>query len=133
MGRAMRNMAIHRMVRSAITGEPFPLFGDGSHVRDFTYVDDIVAANVLTATSDVADGSVFNVAGGGATTVTELLETVGAAVGRPVPLDRQDEQPGDVRETNGTTEAIRSATGWAPQVSLADGVRAEADWLRALL
>lgn len=127
------DMAIHRMVRSALNGEPFPLFGDGSHVRDFTFVDDVVAANVLTATFDVPDGSVFNVAGGGATTVSELLETVGAAVGRPVPLERQAEQPGDVRETNGATDAIRAATGWAPQVSLAEGVQAEADWLRRMV
>lgn len=127
------DMAIHRMVRSALSGEPFPLFGDGSHVRDFTFVDDIVEANVLTGTGDVAPGSVFNVAGGGATTVSELLELVGEAVGRAVPLDRQAEQPGDVRETNGSTDAIRAATGWTPRVAIAEGVRAEADWLRQLV
>jgi UDP-glucuronate 4-epimerase len=125
-------MATHRMIRAALLGEEFPLFGDGSHVRDFTFVDDIVAANVLAATSPVEPGSVFNVAGGGATTVTELLELVGEAVGRPVPVDRQAEQAGDVRETNGSTDALRAATGWSPTVGIADGVREQVAWQRTL-
>ncbi len=126
------DMATHRMIRAALLGEQFPLFGDGSHVRDFTYVDDIVAANVLAATSPVEPGSVFNVAGGGATTVTELLDVVGETVGRPVPVDRRAEQAGDVRETNGSTDALRAATGWTPTVGIADGVSEQAAWQRTL-
>src|SRR5690606_34569310 len=58
------DMAMHRLVASALGGPAFPLFGDGSHVRDFTYVADVVKANVAAATADVARGTVINIAGG---------------------------------------------------------------------
>lgn len=126
------DMATHRMIRAAALGEPFPLYGDGSAVRDFTFVNDIVEANVLSATADVAPGSVFNVAGGGSTKISELIELVGEAVGRPVPIQHLGEQPGDVRETGGAIAAIAAATGWSPAVDIHEGVREQVAWQLAL-
>lgn len=126
------DMATHRMIRAAALGEPFPLYGDGTAVRDFTFVDDVVEANALAARADVVPGSVFNVAGGGATSVAELLDLVGDAVGRAVPVDRLAEQPGDVRETSGATDALTEATGWRPTVGIGDGVKEQAAWQLAL-
>ena len=62
-------MAIYRMIESAIEGNPFPLYGDGSHIRDFTYVSDVVAADVAAAEMDLPPGIVMNIAGGASTTV----------------------------------------------------------------
>lgn len=126
------DMAIHRMIRAALLEEPFPLFGDGSHVRDFTYVDDIVAANVVASTAAVQPGLALNVAGGGAVTVSDLLALVGEAVGRVVPVDRQPEQPGDVKETRGSTAQITSLTGWMPRVQLVTGLTQQVEWQRRL-
>ncbi len=58
------DMAFTRFVRAAVLDEEITIFGDGEQVRDFTFIDDIVAANVLAAATDVPAGSVFNVAGG---------------------------------------------------------------------
>ena len=58
------DMALHRAIDAALRGTPFPLFGDGSQRRDFTFVDDIVSANLLAAEADVPAGTVVNVAGG---------------------------------------------------------------------
>ena len=124
------DMATHRLIRSAMLGEPFPLYGDGNAIRDFTYVDDIVQANLRAAASDISPGSVLNVAGGGARTMRELIEIVGECVGRPVPIDRREEQPGDVRRTGGDTSALVAATGWKPGVSILDGVREQVAWHR---
>lgn len=126
------DMATHRMIRAAALGEPFPLYGDGSAVRDFTFVNDIVEANVVSAAAEVAPGSVFNVAGGGSTTVSELIELVGQAVGRRVPIQRLGEQPGDVRETGGAITAIAAATGWSPAVDIDEGVKEQVAWQLAL-
>lgn len=122
------DMATHRMIRAAALGETFPLYGDGTAVRDFTFVDDVVEANVLAARTLALPGSVYNIAGGGATSVAELLELVATAVGRPVPVDRLPVQPGDVRETSGATEAFSTLTGWRPRVGISEGVKKQVAW-----
>jgi nucleoside-diphosphate-sugar epimerase len=125
------DMAIHRLIEAALDGEPFPLYGDGSHSRDFTFVDDVVAANRAAAVADIAPGTVLNVCGGAGTTMAELIDAVGEAVGRPVRVDRQPEQPGDVRRTGGDGTRARELLGWAPTCSVVEGVAAQVAWHRA--
>ena len=60
------DMAMHRLIDSAINGSEFTMFGDGSQIRDFTYVGDIVEANIAAATAPAAVGGVFNIGGGSA-------------------------------------------------------------------
>jgi nucleoside-diphosphate-sugar epimerase len=105
------DMAIYRLIEAARHGHPFPLFGDGGHVRDFTFVADVVEANLAAARSDAPTGLVVNVAGGDSTTMSGLVEVVERAVGRPVHLDRLAEQPGDVRRTGGDVSAATAALG----------------------
>jgi nucleoside-diphosphate-sugar epimerase len=127
------DMAITRLCHAAITGEPFPLFGDGSAVRDFTYVGDVVAATVAAGTAELDPGTVLNVAGGGQTSMTELIELVGDAFGAPVPVDRRPGAPGDVVRTGGDTSRARAALGWTPETDLVAGVAAQVAWSRGVL
>ena len=124
------DMATHRLIEAGLRGEPFPLYGDGSAVRDFTYVDDVVAANLAAGTADVEPGTVLNVAGGGQTTMAELVDLVGAAVGRPVQVRREPAQAGDVRRTGGTIDRATALLGWEPVVDIATGVERQAAWHR---
>lgn len=124
------DMAFHRLIEGALAGRPFPLYGDGSHVRDFTYVGDVVRANVLAATADVEPGTVVNVCAGGSTALRDVIEAVGEAVGTPVPVERHPEQPGDVARTGGSFAAARRLLGWAPETSLAAGIAAQVEWHR---
>ncbi len=126
------DMGIHRMVESAIAQTPFGLFGDGSHIRDFTFVGDVARANLLAATADLPTGTVMNIAGGSSTTVRKLIELVGATVGQAVPIDQRPAQPGDVARTGGSVELARDLLGWVPRTSLADGVAAQVEWHRSL-
>lgn len=123
------DMATHRLISSAIHQTPFPMFGDGSQVRDFTYVADVVAANLAAAEADVEPGSVFNVAGGDSISLAGLIDLVGQAVGRAVQLDRRPPQPGDVRRTGGDITATTQHLGWRPTVTVAEGVRRHVSWL----
>ena len=125
------DMAIHRMVEAALQGQPFPLFGDGSAVRDFTFVGDAVAANVAAGCADVAPGTVVNIAGGGEIRVAELLDLVGHTVGTPVPVDRQPAVAGDVARTGGTIDRAAELIGWAPRWTTEEGVAAQVAWHRA--
>ncbi len=124
------DMAIHRMIEAALHHTEFVAFGDGSHIRDFTFVGDVVSANLAAATSAIPAGTVVNVAGGASTTMTDLIEAVGDIVGSPVPLRRVAEQPGDVQRTGGSIGLAHNLLGWSPSVSLREGLTLQAAWHR---
>ncbi len=122
------DMAMHRLIRAALVGEVFPLFGTGEQVRDFTFVRDIVEANVLAATSDAPPGTVANIAGGGATTLLEVISTIERLTNTSIDLDHRAAQAGDVQRTGGSIEVARSILGWKPNVSLEDGLAEQVAW-----
>jgi UDP-glucuronate 4-epimerase len=127
------DMAMHRFIVDALAGRPVHVFGDGEAVRDFTYVGDVVAANLAAATkAGVAPGTVVNVAGGSSITVNGLLDLLGDLLGAPVAIDRGPTQPGDVPRTGGTIDAAARLLDWAPQVPLAEGLSRQIDWHRGL-
>jgi UDP-glucuronate 4-epimerase len=125
------DMAMHRLVEAGLTGEPFPLFGDGSAIRDFTFVGDVVEANLAAAAADVAPGTVVNIAGGGETVMTDLIELTGKLVGRDITIEQGPEQAGDVPRTGGRIDQAQALLGWEPQVSLPEGLTAQVAWHRS--
>ena len=91
------DMSIHRLCEAVGTGASFPRFGDGAQVREFTYVSDIVAANLLAADADVAAGTAVNIAGGGEITLNELIAMVGELAGIEVAIENHPSQAGDAK------------------------------------
>jgi nucleoside-diphosphate-sugar epimerase len=122
------DMAFHRFFRAAITGEPIVLYGDGEQTRDFTYVGDAVAATM--AAGDVGvPGRAYNVGGGSRVTVNHVLTIVQNLVGRPLEIRREPAQKGDMRDTYADTTLARQDLGFAPVVSLEQGLESEYRWL----
>ena len=119
------DMAFNRFIRAALADQPITVFGTGEQVRDFTYVDDVVQANLLAAAGDVPPGSVFNVSGGSDISVNEVLDVLGGIAGRSLRVERVETVAGDVQRTGGSAEAIRSALGWQPTVDVPTGLRAQ--------
>jgi nucleoside-diphosphate-sugar epimerase len=126
-------MAIHRLINASLTGTPFPLYGDGSAIRDFTYVEDVVSANLLAGTKAVPTGSAINIAGGSSTRLSELIDLVGELVGRPVPVQQRAAKPGDVKRTGGSIELAEQLLGWRPHVDLKSGLVEQITWHRRSL
>lgn len=122
------DMAMHRLIEAARSGSPFPLYGDGQQIRDFTFVGDIVEANVLAARTDVAPGTVLNVAGGTATTVLEVIGIIEELTGAAIALDRRPQAAGDVQRTGGSAELAASLLGWTPTVGVRDGLARQVSW-----
>lgn len=120
------DMGFHKFISRFKKGEKIPLYGDGKQTRDFTYVDDVVEANVL-ALKDGAEG-VYNIGGGSRVTVEEVLATLGRIAGREVEVDRLGDQPGDVLHTEADTTLAREKLGYAPKVTLEDGLRRQFAW-----
>ena len=125
------DMAIHRMMEAALSGRPFQVFGDGSQVRDYTYVGDVAAANVLAAEMDVDEHLVLNIAGGESGSLAQLLDLVGRAVGAPVPVVWTESTPGDVARTGGATARAAEVLDWTPRWDLEAGLAAQAAWHRS--
>ena len=127
------DMAFHRMFTAVIEGCPFPLYGDGSAVRDFTHVDDVVRAFRLAAERPVAPGTVCNVAGGSSASVAEVLEVVAELTGEPLALERLPSKAGDVGRTGASTDRARRLLGWSPDVDLRSGLRTQLRWHESAL
>ena len=125
------DMAFHRVIEAALGAGAFTLYGDGSQVRDFTHVHDVVRANLLAAEADVAPGTVANVCGGAATSLSEVIDIVCGTVGAAVPIERLPEQAGDVARTGGVNDRAVERLGWRPGVDLRDGIAEQVAWLRA--
>jgi len=82
------DMGLHKFIEATRAGAPVTVYGDGKQIRDFTFVADVVNANLAAAQADVAPGTVVNIAGGRPVTVNELLATLGEALGREVEITR---------------------------------------------
>jgi nucleoside-diphosphate-sugar epimerase len=122
------DMAFHRFLRAAITGEPIVLYGDGEQTRDFTFVADAVAATIAAAKVGVP-GRAYNIGGGSRVTVNQVLEIVQRLVGRQVIVRREPAQKGDMRDTYADTAMARQDLGFIPRVRLEQGLESEYRWL----
>jgi UDP-glucose 4-epimerase len=118
---------VPRFIRAIADARPVTVHGDGEQSRDFTYVENVVQANLLAADAADGAGSVLNVATGGSETVNALAETVGAILGRPVEKTFGPAQPGDVRESWADVSAAREVIGYEPGVGFEEGLRRTID------
>lgn len=122
------DMAFHRFIRRAMSGDEIPIFGDGNQTRDFTFIADAVEANVLAGLSDVT-GQVFNIGGGSRVSVNDVLSMLTDILGRPLKLNHLANERGDVRHTSADTSQARALLGYAPHVDLREGLAKEAAWV----
>jgi nucleoside-diphosphate-sugar epimerase len=122
---------VPRFIAAVDAGEPVPIYGDGEQSRDFTYVDNVVEANVLAADADDASGEVLNVATGTSRSVNALADTIGEALGKPVEREYLDPRTGDVRDSWADVTAAQRILGWKARIALDEGLRLTAEALLA--
>lgn len=125
------DMAFNRFISLALSGARLQVHGDGSQVREFTFVDDIIEANVRAGTKPLAPGTVVNLSGGSSISVNEILDLLEKIHGRPLQVDRGEPALGDVLRTGGSTERAKALLDWEPRVTIEDGLTREYDWLVA--
>lgn len=124
------DMAIQRMLLAAYSGNSFPMYGDGTQVRDFTFVGDVARANCLSALCDVEPGEVFNVCSEYPVTLNDVIEAIETATGRPIVRERHDVAIGDVVRTGGSADHIRRVLGWESLTPLMEGIAQQAAAVR---
>ena len=123
------DLAIHRFARRMLAGQALPFFGDGSSRRDYTYVDDIVRG-ILAALDRPVVWDVVNLGGAQSTSLRELIQLLEEALGVVARLDPQPAQPGDMLLTLADLGHASRVLGYAPTVTLREGLRRFAEWIR---
>jgi UDP-glucose 4-epimerase len=110
-------------VTAIAAGTPVTVFDDGGQSRDFTFVENVVAANLLAADAGGASGRIFNVSAGLPTSVGELADTIGELLGRPVERRYFPPRPGDLRNSWADISEARDTLGFEPTTSLEEGLQ----------
>ncbi|HUG63814.1 MAG TPA: SDR family oxidoreductase [Gaiellaceae bacterium] len=120
---------VPRFIRAIAAGEPVTVYGDGEQSRDFTFVDNVVAANLLAADAPGVGGEILNVATGGSVTVNALADAIGELLGKTVSKSYEPAREADVLGSWADVGEARRLLGYEPQVDFADGLRRTADYL----
>jgi nucleoside-diphosphate-sugar epimerase len=114
---------IPNFISAALLGESPIIYGDGLQCRDFTFVENVVQANLAAATEDDAAGHVLNIGCGERTTVLSLLAAVSEITGRSIEARHLPPRPGDIRVSVADIEKASRVLGYAPTVDLTEGLR----------
>jgi UDP-glucose 4-epimerase len=122
------DMGFTRFLTAVRDGKPITVYGDGEQTRDFTFVGDIVAAN-LAAAERGRPGGVYKIGCGSRVTLNHVLELIGKVTGKQVTIQREPDQKGDMRHTYADTAAARRDLAFNPRVSLENGLDQQYRWL----
>ncbi|BBD59792.1 NAD-dependent epimerase/dehydratase [Nostoc sp. HK-01] len=126
------DMAFHKFFKAILQDEAIPIYGDGQQTRDFTFVSDVVAANLAAASEASAVGKILNIGGGSRVVLTEVLDTMAEIVGQPIKKNYIEKAMGDARHTAADISQAQKILGYQPQVSLREGLTQEWQWVKGL-
>jgi len=129
------DLAIHKFARLMAAAKPIEMFGDGSTSRDYTYIDDIIDG--VVAAIDQPRGAapafrIYNLGGSRTTSLKQLVELVAKSLGMKPTIQTMPKQPGDMKQTLADVTLSAKELGYAPKVTMQEGMRRFADWWRAL-
>ena len=126
------DMAFRIFIRALLHDQPLRILGDGEQTREFTYVGDIVAANLLALHAADGDGRVYNIGGGSRVTLNAAVELLGEVVGTRVRVEYNPRAAGDHRHGAADISRAQRELNYHPRVSLTEGLRRQVEWQRTV-
>jgi nucleoside-diphosphate-sugar epimerase len=121
------DMAFARFIAAGIAGDPIEVLGDGSQIRDFTFVDDAVEGTLAAARSGTA-GAVYNIGGGSQVHLLDAIELIAALIDRPIAIEHRPAARGDVRRTCSDPRRAARDLHFLPTTTLHDGLEKQIGW-----
>lgn len=126
------DMAYLRLIHSAMSGKTFHLLGDGSAIRDFTFIDDVVLGIYKLAldlhSRNEYTSDIVNIGKGTPESIMEMIKLVSGYVGKPIELERHPHNPYDVQATHANVSKLFSITNFKPEVTLSEGIAKTVEW-----
>jgi UDP-glucose 4-epimerase len=120
--------AIPKFIESMLKGDPPTIYGDGEQSRDFTFVDNVVEANLAALEAKDASGEVFNIASGGKITVNELVEKLNKILNKNIKSLHIEPRPGDVQHSLADISRAKKILGYNPKFGFEEGLKKTAEW-----
>ena len=124
------DMAFHKFIKGIIFDEEIEIYGDGSQTRDFTYVDDVVEANILSL--DSPPGEVFNIGGGERINLIDALRLIEKLLGKKAKVKKKDPQKGDLQDTLADIKKAKKILNYRPKVKIEGGLEKEILWIKEI-
>lgn len=124
------DMAFNKFIRAALSGEEITIYGDGSQVRDFTYVDDVVEGLINSASARGFE--IFNIGNSHSFALSEVLEMLESIVGK-LRISYKEGMKGDMNKTIADISKAQRMIGYKPRTGLKDGLKKEVAWMKNIL
>lgn len=124
--------ALAKFVSCALRGEPYPVYGDGEQSRDFTYIENVVRANLLAAASEMDGAAVVNVAGGARTTLNQIIALLNELTAQNLPTQYGAPRTGDVLHSHADISRARELLHYEPTVDVREGLRRTLEYYQRL-
>lgn len=123
-------VVVPKFITCLLSGAQPPIYGDGEQQRDFTYIENVVEANILGLTQEGVGGEVFNIAGGQPYSVNCLLKTLKEIMDKDINPVYLDARQGDVKKTHADITKTKEILGWQPKVDFYEGLKKTAEWFK---
>jgi nucleoside-diphosphate-sugar epimerase len=124
---------LSRFITSMLTGKHPVIFGDGEQSRDFTYVSNVVNANLLACHSPKASGKVYNIAGGERVRLNQVVDILNRILGGKLRAAYEPPRTGDIKHSLADIERAKTDLGYVPSVGFEEGLKKTVEWYRGYL
>lgn len=124
-------VVIPKFITCLLEGKNPPIYGDGEQMRDFTYVENVVEANILALTKPAVEGEVFNIGNGLPNSVNGLLKSLNKIMNKNTSAVYLPLRPGDVRKTHSDISKAAKLLGWQPKIGFEEGLKKAVEWFKS--
>jgi len=124
-------VVIPKFITCILEGKNPPIYGDGEQERDFTYVENVVDANILALTKADVEGEVFNIGNGAPNSVNGLLKSLNKIMNKNISATYLPIRAGDVRKTHSDISKAAKLLGWKPKIGFEQGLEKAVEWFRS--
>jgi UDP-glucose 4-epimerase len=125
-------MAFHRFFKAIAENREITIFGDGQQTRDFTFIDDIIRAN-LSSIESGKDGETYNLGGGTQRKLADILPVIEEISQTKANIRYVEKEKGDVRHTFADIQKAKRDLNYSPQITLEEGLKLEWDWIKTII